>query len=65
MCSCCQSSASTVLRRRVPSLDALPGFYAGFDCASRVAMLLCVQPLSTIAAIRAFGLEETAGKTES
>ena len=30
------------------SLDALPGFYAaGFDCASRVAVLLCVQPLST------------------
>ena len=45
---CCQSSASAVLRRRVPSLDALPGFYAGFDCASRVAVLLCVQPLSTI-----------------
>ena len=30
MCSCCQSSASAVLRRRVPSLDALPGSYAGF-----------------------------------
>jgi len=48
VCSRCLSSASAAFRRRVPSLDALPGFYAGFNCASRVAVLLCVQPLSTI-----------------
>jgi len=48
VCSRCLSAASAVHRRRVPSLDALPGFYAGFNCASRVAVLLCVQPLSTI-----------------
>jgi hypothetical protein len=48
VCSHCLLSASAVLRRHVPSLDALPGFYAGFNCASRVAVLLCVQPLSTV-----------------
>jgi len=48
VCGRCLSAASAVLRRRVPSLDALPGFYAGVNCASRVAVLLCVQPLSTI-----------------
>jgi hypothetical protein len=48
VCSRCLSAASAVHRRRVLSLDALPGFYAGFNCASRVAVLLCVQPLSTI-----------------
>ena len=48
VCGRCLSSASAVLRRRVLSLDALPGFYAGFNCAYRVAVLLGVQPLSTI-----------------
>ena len=40
VCCRCLSAASAVLRRRVPSLDALPGFYAGFNCAYRVAVLL-------------------------
>jgi hypothetical protein len=40
VCCRCLSAASAVLRRRVPSLDALPGFYAGFNCASRTLLAL-------------------------
>jgi hypothetical protein len=51
VCSCCLSSASAVLRRRVcPRSMRCQRLLRGCQLRSRIAVPLCVQPLSTIGA---------------